>query len=63
MDDPRRQVEEFPQEWAAAEQRSDVGFLEGALTDEFVGVGLLGFMLNKQQWLGQFAGAPSFLNR
>ena len=63
MDDPRRQVEEFPQEWAAAEQRGDVGFLEGALTDEFVGVGLLGFMLNKQQWLGQFAGAPSFLNR
>src|SRR5215213_6926209 len=37
MEDPRRQVEEFAQEWAAAEQRGDVGFLEGGLTDEFVG--------------------------
>ncbi|HKH39750.1 MAG TPA: nuclear transport factor 2 family protein [Rubrobacter sp.] len=60
MDDPRRQVEEFAQEWAAAEQRGDVGFLEGALTDEFVGVGPLGFMLNKQQWLGRFAGGLSY---
>src|SRR5215208_2640567 len=60
MDDPRRQVEEFAQEWAAAEQRGDVGLLEGALTDGFVGVGPLGFMLNKQQWLGRFAGGLSY---
>ena len=60
MDDPRRQVEEFAQECAAAEQRGDVGLLEGALTDEFVGVGPLGFMLNKQQWLGRFAGGLSY---
>jgi ketosteroid isomerase-like protein len=60
MDDPRRQVEEFAQEWAAAEQRGDVGLLDGALTDEFVGVGPLGFMLNKQQWLGRFAGGLSY---
>ena len=60
MDNQRKQVEEFIGEWAAAEQRGDAAFLEGALTDDFVGVGPLGFMLNKQQWLGRFAGGLSY---
>ena len=60
MEDRRRQVEEFTQEWAAAEQRGDAAFLEGALTEDFVGVGPLGFMLNKEQWLGRFAGGLSY---
>src|SRR5919199_679946 len=60
MEDRRRQVEEFAQEWAAAEQRGDAAFLEGALTDDFVGVGPWGFMLNKEQWLGRFAGGLSY---
>jgi ketosteroid isomerase-like protein len=60
MDNRSRQVEEFVGEWVAAEQRGDAAFLEGALTDDFVGVGPLGFMLNKQQWLGRFAGGLSY---
>jgi ketosteroid isomerase-like protein len=60
MDDQSRRPEEFAEEWAAAEQRGDAAFLEGALTDDFVGVGPLGFMLNKEQWLGRFAGGLSY---
>jgi ketosteroid isomerase-like protein len=60
MDARGRQVEEFVREWAAAEQRGDAAFLEGALTDDFVGVGPLDFMLNKEQWVRRFAGGLSY---
>jgi ketosteroid isomerase-like protein len=40
--------------WADAEQRNDAGALDGLLADDFVGVGPLGFVLDRQQWLDRF---------
>ena len=41
--------------WAAAEQDNDAGRLDGLLADDFVGVGPLGYVLGRDQWLGRFA--------
>ena len=40
--------------WAAAEQQNDAGSLDGLLADDFVGVGPLGFVLTREQWLSRF---------
>jgi ketosteroid isomerase-like protein len=40
--------------WAAAEQENDAGSLDGLLADDFVGVGPLGFVLTREQWLARF---------
>jgi ketosteroid isomerase-like protein len=39
--------------WATAALQGDVAFLERRLSDDFVGVGPLGFLLSKQEWLAR----------
>jgi len=49
-----RDVLDLVQRWAAAEQRGDADLLGGLLADDFVGVGPLGFVLTRDQWLVRF---------
>jgi ketosteroid isomerase-like protein len=46
------QVLELGRRWAAAERTADVDALGPLLADDFVLVGPLGFMLDKEQYLG-----------
>lgn len=39
--------------WTSAEAGGDVAFLEKTLADDFIGIGPLGFMLTKQEWLAR----------
>jgi uncharacterized protein (TIGR02246 family) len=50
--DTEEQVQRLGQRWAQAEARGDAGALSPLLADDFVLVGPLGFMLDKQQYLG-----------
>ncbi|WP_165423881.1 nuclear transport factor 2 family protein [Ktedonosporobacter rubrisoli] len=39
--------------WATAELQQDIALLEKLLANDFVGVGTLGFLLSKQEWLAR----------
>jgi ketosteroid isomerase-like protein len=47
-------VQAFLSKWSAAERKGDRGALASLLTEEFVGVGPLGFILSKQAWLDRY---------
>lgn len=53
--DTTMQILEFGERWAEAEQRGDVTTLDAMTVDDFVLVGPLGFLLNKQQWLYRYS--------
>jgi ketosteroid isomerase-like protein len=40
--------------WTAAERACDAGTLDTLLADEFVGIGPVGFVLDKSMWVGRF---------
>jgi ketosteroid isomerase-like protein len=49
----QNEIEELGQKWTAAELRGDVPALRSMLADDFIGVGPLGFLLTKEQWLAR----------
>src|SRR3954470_20000082 len=60
MEDRTRRLEGLIREWADAEQREEVAFLSKALTEDFIRIGPLGFMLTRDQWLGRYEGGLSY---
>ncbi len=48
-----QEVAQLADTWATAELRGDTAFLEQFLAEDFIGVGPLGFLLTKQQWLAR----------
>ncbi len=53
-------VDRFLAEWSTAERTGDTDRLAALLSDDFLGVGPLGFVLPKQGWLARFGGGLAY---
>jgi uncharacterized protein (TIGR02246 family) len=49
------ELDQLHQRWVDAEQRGDSDTLAALTTDDFVLVGPVGFVLNKQQWMQRYS--------
>ena len=47
-------IDSFVQRWADAERRGDATTLDELLADDFVGIGPVGFVLDREPWLARF---------
>jgi uncharacterized protein (TIGR02246 family) len=50
------EIQELCQSWANAERAGDAATLARLAVGDFILVGPLGFLLDKQQWVGRFSG-------
>src|SRR6476469_4195188 len=49
-----RNIDELLTEWTESERTGDAQKLDTLLTDDFVGIGPVGFLLDKEAWLVRF---------